>query len=244
MKRMLSLALLSLTASVFAGDLKLKDYDWWTVTDIASRGHTKEKLFSEMDRKFIKVKKSICSNRALMWNNDFKEKHNLDTAKIFIFYTKADKPPVFAKVWWYHVAPVVNEKGNLFVMDPAFPGKTRSPHTINEWFRQVSTFNNCREIQAHETELIDLMWTETTFPKETSYGRNDCYYKIVPHTIWNPRVLAQNLSGKDGDGKPVRVERSEINKNELMQACVEATSTKIGYALGTTKKQCTEYVNK
>ena len=244
MKLMLSLALLSLTASAFAGDLKLKDYNWWTVTDIASRGHTKEKLFSEMDREFIKVKKSICSNRALMWNNDFKVKHNLDTAKIFIFYTKADKPPVFAKVWWYHVAPVVNEKGHLFVMDPAFPGKTRSPHTINEWFRQVSTFKECREIQANETELLELIWTATTFPKVTSYGKHDCYYKVVPHTIWNPRVLAQNLLRTDEDGKPIRVERPEIDQDELFQSCIEATTGKIGWALGNSKKACTDYINK
>jgi hypothetical protein len=74
------------------------------MTNIASQGLDKETPFSRMDRKFIKPKSSICSNRALMWANDFKQKWNLDTAKVFLFYTKK-KGDVSRKTWWYHVAP-------------------------------------------------------------------------------------------------------------------------------------------
>lgn len=238
------LCLIILTYSIVANakDLTLTDYSWWTVTDIKSKGLTREKIFSSMDRKFIKVKSSICSNRALMWNNDIKNAHDLDHAKIFIFYTKADKTPMFAKRWWYHVTPVVNEDGNLWVLDPAFPGKS-GVQTKEEWFKKVSAFETCKEIQGNETEIIEQAFKATQFPKVTPYGRNDCYYKIVPHTIWVPRVFAQNLLGKDETGKSIQTERLEIDKEELFQACTEATTNKIGYALGSNKKLCEDYVD-
>lgn len=241
MKRLVFISLICFSFAASARDVRLNDYQW-NITDIATRGLKRDVLYKKMDRDFVKVKKSICSNRAHMWANDFKTKHRLDTAKIFIFYTKLEKPPVFAKSWWYHVAPVVNENGALWVMDPAFGGKEYRPLTKEEWFKEVSIYKTCREIQGNETELIELMFTGRQFPKDTSYGNHDCHYKIVPHTIWTPRVLAQNLLGKDEEGKPVRVERPEILKSELFEACLEATTSKIGWAFGNTKKKCEEYV--
>lgn len=61
MKMSLLLSLLSF--SVLAKDIKLKDYDW-ELTDILSKGQTRNVLFSQMDRDFIKTGESICSNRA------------------------------------------------------------------------------------------------------------------------------------------------------------------------------------
>jgi hypothetical protein len=43
-----------------AADLQIKDYNW-KMTDITSRGFSKEALFKHMDREFIKTGKSICS---------------------------------------------------------------------------------------------------------------------------------------------------------------------------------------
>lgn len=231
---------LLVTVSAFASDLKLKDYNW-NVTDIASRGLTKEALYTSMDREFVRPGKSICSNRALMWANDFKRQHNLDTAKIFLFYTKK-RGAVSLKTWWYHVAPVINDKNNMYVMDAGFPGWFNEPLTIEAWLTRFASTAKCKEINANETELIQRIFKGQVFPNETSYGYNDCYYKVVPHTIWTPDVLAKNLLGVDSNGVPVRVERPEIHKEELMQACVEATSGKIGYVFGASKEKCKEYV--
>jgi hypothetical protein len=232
------LLLLACTTAI-AADLKLKDYQW-TVTDIASRGLKKENLFSSMDRDFVKPGKSICSNRALMWANNFKNQHNIDTAKIFLFYTKK-KGDMSLKTWWYHVSPVVNENGNLFVMDAGFGSWINSPLTKDQWLFKFSNSNNCKEINANETELVEMIFKGQVFPHETSYGNYDCYYKFVPHTIWTPDILASNLLGRDSDGRPSRVERNAINSNELYQACLEATTTSIGYAMGTNKKECKQY---
>lgn len=235
----LAFVLLMVSLSAFSADVRLKDYNW-TVTDIASRGYTKEVLFSRMDRQFIKPGKSICSNRALMWANDFKNNQGLDTAKIFLFYTKK-KGDVSLKTWWYHVAPMVNERGNLWVMDAGFGSWLNSPMTKEQWLFKFANSNNCKEINANETELVEYIFRGQTFPHQTSYGYYDCYYKITPHTIWTPEVLATNLLGRDSNGRPARVERDEINANELYQACIEATTTSIGYAMGANKKECKRY---
>lgn len=238
------LVLFSLVAT--AADMKLADYDW-TLTDITTRGLNKETLFSRMDRDFIKTKSSICSNRALMWANDFKRKYNLDTAKVFLFFTKEEKPEgelniSFRRTWWYHVAPIVNENNNLWVLDAGF-AYIKSPYTLEQWTDKFAFSKNCKEIKSNENELVELIFREKTFPRNTSYGHHTCYYKIVPHTIWTPEVLAQNILGVNASGTPVRVVRPEIEKGELFQACIEATAGKLGRALGANKKQCEEYVN-
>lgn len=228
--------------SALAADLKLKDYDW-KLTDIATKGYSKEKLYTSMDRKFIRLGGSICSNRALMWANDFKRDHNLDTGKIFLFYTKK-KGSASRKTWWYHVAPVVNEKGQIWVLDAGFPGWFNQPLAPVDWLNQFAASTNCKEINASERDLVERIFLAQTFPHETAYGYHDCYYKIVPHTIWTPDVLAKNLLGVDSNGRPVREERPEIERAELMQACVEATSSSVGYVFGSSKEKCKEYVNR
>lgn len=227
---------------LFAADIKLSDYDW-SLTDISSKDITKEALFRSMDRSFVKTKNSICSNRALMWSNDFKRKHLLDTGKIFLFYTKK-KSEYSLKTWWYHVSPVVNENENLWVLDAGFPGWIKAPLTPKDWLYKFSNSTNCKEIKASEKDLVKLIFKSITFPQNTSYGSYDCYYKIVPHTIWTPNILAMNLLGENEDGDPIRLEREEIDLGELYQACIEATSSKIGWALGSSKKLCQEYVDR
>jgi hypothetical protein len=229
-----------LSISAFAADLPLKDFQW-TLTDVLSKGLTKETLFSRMDRSFIRTKSSICSNRALMWGNNFKREYNLDTAKIFLFYTKK-KSSLSLRTWWYHVAPVINENGSEWVVDGGFPGYITRPMTKIEWLSKFSSSANCKEINASETDLVQMIFNGQVFPADTVYGHYDCYYKVAPHTIWTPEILAQNILGLDQKGTPVRVERFEVDKVELYQACVEATSTKLGYAFGESKKLCEEYV--
>lgn len=236
------LLFLLVSLSSFAADLKVKDYDW-NMTDVTSRGYTKEALYTRMDTDFIKTKSSICSNRALMWANDFKQKYNLDTAKIFLFYTK-QKAGMSLKTWWYHVSPVINESDKIWVMDAGFPGWIEAPLTKEQWLAKFTNSTNCKEISATETDLVQLIFKGHVFPTNTRYGNYDCYYKIVPHTIWTPEILAQNLLGVDSEGAPVRTDRPYIEQDELFQACVEATSSKLGRVFGGSKEKCKEYVRR
>lgn len=223
-----------------AADVQLNDYQW-SVTDVLSKGLNKESLFTSMDRKFIKTNSSVCSNRAHMWANNFEKQHDLDTAKIFLFYTKK-KGGASLRTWWYHVAPVINEGGNLFVMDAGFYGWIKGPMTKEEWLKQFTNSTNCKEIQSHETDLVQMINSSRVFPSETRYGNFDCYYKITPHTIWTPEFVAKSLLGKDSEGKPVHVDISQINKAQLYQACIEATASALGRVTGASAPACREYV--
>lgn len=229
-----------LSFDIFAGDLRLQEFNW-SLTDVARKGLRKEILFSRMDRDFIKLGSSICSNRALMWAHEFKENYNLNTGKIFLFYTKKKKGKISLKTWWYHVAPVINERGSLWVMDGGFPDYIVGPLSKEEWLYKFAASKNCKEIGPHENELVELIFQEQTFPHRTPYGYYDCYYKVAPHTFWTPDILAQNILGKNSEGVPVRIERPGIDQEELYKSCLEATTSKVGYALGSNKKECKEY---
>lgn len=227
-----------LSLSIFAKDLKIKDYDW-ELTDVLTKRQTRSSIFMKMDRTFVNTNDSICSNRALMWANDLKRVFDINSAKIFLFYTKPKKERLIT--WWYHVAPVINENGQPWVVDAGFAGFIDGPMTIKEWLTTFSRSENCKEIEARETELIENIFSEKVFPKQTRYGYHECYYKVVPHTLWTPQNVAKEILGKDYSGAPVKVELDQIDQNELYQACIEATTTKLEYALGVNRKKCKEY---
>ena len=232
---------LLLSTSAFTQNIYLKDFKDWSITDISGLGHKKEKLFSQMNDELVKVGGSICSNRAMVWAWDFKRFYNVDAAKIFLFYTK--KKAGFGEItWWYHVAPVVNENGTLFVMDAGFPGFIERPKTINEWLESFAHSTRCKEIQSNETELIEKMFDGYVFPKTTSYGTYDCYYKLTPAGYWTPTSVAQGLLGVDEDGKKIDYRRESMDIEEVYEACTEAVTSKLGWAVGAGKTKCKKYL--
>lgn len=238
-KTLLAVLALSLTAFAFADELDVKDYNY-RMSDLAGSGYTKEEVFSRMNRDFIKSD-SICANRAHMWAFDFKRAFDLDAAKLFVFYT--DKVGnTGATNWWYHVAPMIAENGKAYVMDAGFSLTIKGPVSKEQWLTRFTGTPNCKEINAGEDELIQKMFTPKQFPKETSYGTNDCYYKIVPAGYWFPSGIAMNLLGKDAKGNPVSYSREEILRSEVYSACVEAVTSDTGRQLGGGKKQCKKYL--
>lgn len=236
MKIIFSMALAMFAINGKAQDIKIEGYDW-TVPDIASRGLSKENLYEHMDTDFIKAQKSICSNRALMWSQNFKSEYKLDTAKVFLFYTKK-KARASVKTWWYHVAPAVNENGQIWMMDPGFPGFVDGPLSILDWAETMTSSRNCKQIMPSETDLVERMFDAQIFPQNTPYGWHDCYYIITPHTLWTPETVAMSLLGKNSEGRPVQFSRPRIDQDEYYQACIEATTGKLGFLFGGNKEKC------
>lgn len=233
-------SLLITISSAFATEVQLSEYDW-KLTDISKVGMSRQALFNKLDRKFIKLDSSICSNRALMWAWDMKTKYSIDSAKIFMFYTKKTGE-VGRKTWWYHVAPVVNENGTLWVVDPGFAGRINGPITQNDWLLNFAGSTKCKEIKSGENDLIERMFYGQVFPSTTSYGNFDCYYRYVPGPYWTPASVAKNLLGVDEYGNPIRFERHEMNEAEVFQSCVEATTSSLGRIFGGGKKACRKYL--
>lgn len=241
MKIAFSFLLLGLSAGLQAQNISLPEYGNWQVTDVASKRLTKESLYSRMDTRFVKTKSSICSNRALVWVYDFKRFFGVDAAKIFLFYTPKNGE-VGRKTWWYHVSPMINENGQLWVMDAGFPKFIDTPLSKEEWLTKFVGSSNCKEIKAGENELIERMFIGRVYPQTTRYGTYDCYYRITPAGYWTPASIAQNLLGVDEAGLPIHHVRDEIDHGELMQACTEASSGVFGRVLGDPKGNCRKYL--
>ena len=242
MKTLIAVTLFASLIKVSAAQtIGIPDYNW-TMNDIAAQGVTKEKLFTSMDRDLIKVGQSICSNRALMWVYDLKRKQNIDASKIFLFFT--NKTGNQGRItWWYHVSPIVNENGNMWVMDAGFPGEINSPLPVTDWLTHFTKSANCKEIKASETELVEHIFKASVYPEQTSYGKYDCYYKVVPAGYWTPNSVAMNLLGRNAQGTPVSYNREEIDSDEVYAACVEAVTNPLGRFFGSGKKKCRKYLN-
>lgn len=223
-----------------AQDVSFKSFNG-SMDDIAKRELTKEELFADMDRTSVKLGQSICSNRALMWLADFKRNYDIDGGKIFLFYTNKTGSTGL-KTWWYHVSPMIVEKGEEWVMDAGF-GSIKKPLRPSEWVNQFIGSPVCREITANDHELIDLMFRGHTFPENYHGEKNDCYFIKVPAGYWTPSSVAMHLLGVDGQGRPVNYTRDSINKNEVYTACREAVTGPIGGVLGRGKKKCEKYLN-
>lgn len=76
---------------------------------------------------------SQCYNRAHIWTYETKNRFNINTMKVFMFYT-TKYIREFNFPWWFHVAPLtlVNEDGNVSekILDPYF---AKTPLSLNEW---------------------------------------------------------------------------------------------------------------
>lgn len=229
------------STSVFAQTLHLKDFNY-PVPDIAPRNLKKEELFTKMNRSLVRLKDSICSNRAHMWAYDFKREHQIDSPKIFLFYTaKSGRYP--GVTWWYHVSPMVNEKGNYWVMDAGYPDRVKGPLPIKEWLKEFTGEKSvCKEIQPGDDDLVELMFSASTFPEVTRHGKYDCYYKLTPPGYWTPEALAKHILGRDASGSPVRYVRDEISKSEVYSACLETTTSPFGWAFRQGRGACQKYI--
>jgi hypothetical protein len=89
---------------------------------------------------------------------------------------------------------------------------------------------------------VEHIFKAAVYPEETSYGKYDCYYKVVPAGYWTPNAVAMNLLGRNSYGTPVSYNREEIDQDEVYSACIEATTNSFGRILGSGKKKCKKYL--
>ncbi len=241
MQKIFSLALMVLSTSLFAQEVRLPDFKNWELTDVSKLGYKKEALFTQMNRDLLKLSNSICSNRALVWAFDLKRNQNIDAGKIFMFFTEKTGD-VGLKTWWYHVSPIINEMGTVYALDAGFPGMINVPLTVKQWLKQFAHRETCKEIKATEVDLVMRMFKGAVYPQRTQYGFYDCYYVLTPGGYWTPSSVAKGLLGTDETGAQVNYERDEIDKEEVLEACIEAATSPLGRVLGGGKKRCEKYL--
>lgn len=239
MKLLSVLFLFSLPA--FAETIMLKDFKY-PVPDVAEKKLSKEVLFKDMNRSLVRVKDSICSNRAHVWSYEFQKKEVV-APKIFLFFT-AKTGSFGGMSWWYHVSPMVNEGGKLWVMDAGFPKRFQGPVSVEAWLKDFNgPESTCKEILSDDMDLVKRMFKDESFPETTSHGKYNCYYKIAPPGYWIPSQLAKNLSGHDEDGAPVNFGRDVMEEGDVMQACIEASTNPLGWMVRSTRAKCRNFIN-
>ncbi|MBA2406050.1 MAG: hypothetical protein H0V66_14840 [Bdellovibrionales bacterium] len=225
----------SLTPAFAAGYLKDFDYQ---LTDIASKGLTKESLFNKTKTDFMDLEKSICANRAHVWGYDLFRFNKINTGKIFIFFgasiwTKSDKHG-----YMYHVAPYIVENGTEYVMESSYPSEMKTPVTVEEWI-ESETYNrvkgsDCLEITAEDTDLTEYFYARQTLPEKRANGKPGarCYIRKVPGHYWFPTSIALHDLKKDADGKKVDYNPQTFDVADVVEACIETASSKIGRFFG------------
>lgn len=246
MKALISAALIfSATSSLAAGYIKDFNYQ---LTDVATKGLRKESIFASMERNFIDLEKSICANRAHLWAYDmFRFNGRINTGKIFIFFGSSVWKKEDKKTYMYHVAPYIVENGTEYVMEASYPEVTK-PLTVEEWIEN-ETYNRvkgteCLEITAQDTDLTEYFYERKILPEKRGNGKPGarCYIRKVPGHYWFPASIAYHDLKRDDEGKPVTHNPTTFDKEEVMDACVEAASTKLGRLLGGGKAKCKSHL--
>jgi hypothetical protein len=97
-----------------------------------------------------KEKESQCFNRAHVWSYEWFKKHNFNSSKIFIFFTrKFIREHNFT--WWFHVAPYVHVSINRITRERVMDMKYASgPLMIKDWTKRFIKTDNpgCLTVQS------------------------------------------------------------------------------------------------
>jgi hypothetical protein len=133
----------------------------------------------------VNHKKSQCFNRAHIWSYEWKMKHNINSQKLFIFFSrKYIRENNFQ--WWFHVAPymhvVVGDKIKERVMDMKY---THGPSTIRQW------------ITSFKKHGPPVCLTVTAFTDYANYPESgDCYLmRADMYTYWPLDLEQEELFG-------------------------------------------------
>lgn len=139
--------------------------------------------------------RSQCFKRAHMWAYDMWSKLNIQSEKLFIFYTK--RYAILEDFeWWFHVAPMVTAGGEEYVLDGTFMEK---PITVKEWKDHFIKSNKitCPVIDTYQ-EFENNQWNRL------------CYLMKVPMYYFSPL----NIENRDKKGQ----ERNHWVLDELQDA--------------------------
>lgn len=172
------------------GDTPLTGYTVSTLADM----NTAKRYFSTMQG--ATKWRSQCYNRAHVWSYEMKTDHNINTGKMWIFFS-AKYIKEYKYKWWFHVAPYVQvaTEREPVVLDREF---SRVPQRLTDW-KNVYMKNNATCVNTESyTTYEDNTWNEYCFLIQSSM-----YY-------WQPF----NLENLDKEGTT----KSGFVSNELKRA--------------------------
>lgn len=206
----------------------------YTVTDVASRGFTAQRLFNSLPTSWMDLEHSVCSKRAQVWAYELKRKFNLNAGVIFVFFGE--------KVWrghkkkyWYHAAPYVVENGVEKVLEASYPQDFKAPLSVVEWMAQEMEDSRspidaarCVELDKDDTDMTEYFLFQGFLPNKRLGGKPayDCYYRKVPAYLAYPSLVGEIELGRDVDGNPTQIQLNDYDRDILLDACIDSFAGK------------------
>jgi hypothetical protein len=153
-------------------------------------------IFSRMRRNY--QDDSQCYNRAHIWAWEEFNKTQLNSSKLFLFFTNRYIRNYHYK-WWFHVSPMVATKEGDRVLDRRF---TTSPRTKASWVSNfVTSGRGCPIVNKY-------------YDYRNNQEKEDCYLIPVSMYFWQPR----DIEYRDRTG----FEKTSYKKSEVDYAYWEA----------------------
>ncbi|WP_408095961.1 protein-glutamine glutaminase family protein [Peredibacter sp. HCB2-198] len=157
-------------------------------------------IFSRMRRNY--QYESQCYNRAHIWAYEENKRSNLNSMKLFLFFTNRYIRN-YRYQWWFHVSPMVlvNEDGSSVerVLDRRY---TNGPRYVNSWTNIfIYSGRKCPVVQKYNDY-------------RNNQEKEDCYLIPVSMYFWQPR----DIVSRDNNG----YEKKSFIKSEVDWAYWEA----------------------
>ena len=75
----------------------------------------------------------MCYYRARFWQFQLKQYTNLTRKNVILYYTNDQS----IHDWSYHVAPAIEENGEVYILEPSVWIKSSKPLTIQDWMKEL-----------------------------------------------------------------------------------------------------------
>lgn len=146
-------------------------------------------LFKQMHRN--KRNSSECYERAHVWSFQMLKNHNINSQKVFIYFTRKYNREIFGQ-WWFHVAPAVNLNNELYLLDPEFiskavPFEAWKNGAIDHAIKKLTPIKI-----NYENEISSLTEEKKTLNLNSRRGRKRLRY-IDSRTAWLNSELERML---------------------------------------------------
>jgi len=103
------------------------------------------------------------------------------------------------------------------------------------------------ESTAEDTDLTEYFYARQTLPEKRENGKQGarCYIRKVPGHYWFPASIAYHDLKKDADGKKVDFNPQSFEVEDVLEACVETASSKLGRLFGgsSARAKCKKHLN-
>ena len=147
-----------------------------------------------------------CFNRAHIWSKQMYDRNNVDSMKVFIFYTKKYRREIKGK-WWFHVAPMIDINGEYYVMDKEF---TQEPARFKNWEHIFTKKMEAKGINGYRCSVIrNIKEYYDTYNQNNEY----CNILITSMHYWMPL----DMSNLDRKG----IQQTEWSNRDLRSAAKE-----------------------